>query len=168
MSDLYVSWSEYHKLIETLAAKIHRDRWDFEQIVCLARGGLRIGDILSRIYDKPLAILFASSYDDCDSKTPGPLTFSQHLAMTTPNLGKRVLLVDDLVDSGRSLTETISWLKKHYPQDIEEIRTAVLWHKACSIIIPNYCVNYLSDNPWVHQPFEYYEKILPNDLESKY
>jgi hypoxanthine phosphoribosyltransferase len=55
MSDLYISWPDYHHKIEQLAVKIYQSSWEFNQIVCLARGGLRIGDILSRIYNQPLA-----------------------------------------------------------------------------------------------------------------
>ena len=35
--------------------------WRFDQILCLARGGLRVGDQLSRIFEVPLAILATSS-----------------------------------------------------------------------------------------------------------
>jgi hypoxanthine phosphoribosyltransferase len=45
---LYVSWDEYHMLIERLALKIHASGWQFDQILCLARGGMRPGDVLSR------------------------------------------------------------------------------------------------------------------------
>jgi len=38
---LYVSWDEYHMLIERLALKIHASGWAFDQILCLARGGMR-------------------------------------------------------------------------------------------------------------------------------
>ena len=55
---LYVSWDEYHQLIERLALKIHASGWEFDQILCLARGGMRPGDVLSRIFDKPLGIMF--------------------------------------------------------------------------------------------------------------
>ena len=48
--DLEVSWSDYHQKIEQLAVQIYESGWEFNQIVCLARGGLRVGDILSRIY----------------------------------------------------------------------------------------------------------------------
>ncbi|MFO0054567.1 MAG: phosphoribosyltransferase, partial [Dolichospermum sp.] len=64
MSDLYISWPDYHHKIEQLAVKIYQSSWEFNQIVCLARGGLRVGDILSRIYNQPLAILSTSSYSD--------------------------------------------------------------------------------------------------------
>jgi hypoxanthine phosphoribosyltransferase len=54
---LYVSWDEYHHLIERLALKVHASGWEFDQILCLARGGMRPGDILSRIFDRPLGIM---------------------------------------------------------------------------------------------------------------
>src|SRR5574337_442010 len=53
---LYVSWDEYHLLIERLALKVAASGWAFDQILCLARGGMRPGDVLSRVFDKPLAI----------------------------------------------------------------------------------------------------------------
>ncbi len=65
--DLWVSWDVYNGLIERLALQIHQDGWQFDQILCLARGGLRVGDVLSRIFDKPLAILMASSYRDAST-----------------------------------------------------------------------------------------------------
>jgi uncharacterized protein len=67
-SDLYISWAEYHEKIEQLALIIHRSQWKFDSIVCLAKGGLRIGDILCRIFDLPLAILSVASYRGEKSK----------------------------------------------------------------------------------------------------
>ncbi|MGF1601959.1 MAG: phosphoribosyltransferase [Thermosynechococcaceae cyanobacterium] len=162
MADLYVSWSEYHRKIEQLAAIIYQPDWHFDQIICLARGGLRIGDILSRIYDCPLAILATSSYQDHQR---GTLTIAPTLTMTTPQLGKQILLVDDLVDSGQTLKQTLVWLQQH--TEAAEIRTAVLWYKAVSIIRPDYFVNYLADNPWIHQPFEQYEQMNPQELSMQ-
>ena len=57
MKDLYVSWDEYHGVIEQLALSVHESGWRFDSLLCLARGGLRVGDVISRIYDMPLAIL---------------------------------------------------------------------------------------------------------------
>lgn len=168
MSDLYISWSEYHQKIEQLAVKIYESHWDFNQIVCIAKGGLRVGDILCRIYRKPLAILSASSYGGPENRVRGAIAFSRHLAMTTEQLGTRVLLVDDLVDSGISLRESINWLEHNYGAEIEEIRTGVLWYKDCSVITPNYYVNYLPNNPWIHQPFEHYEQMSPAEFAGSY
>lgn len=168
MPDLHVSWSEYHQKIEQLAAKIYESNWEFNQIVCLARGGLRIGDLLSRIYDQPMAILSTASYGGTRGQVRGAITFSRDLAMTTANVGSRVLLVDDLVDSGESLKRSIGWLNSRYGFYIDEIRTAVLWYKQCSVIAPDYYVDYLANNPWIHQPFELYENTTPSELAQKW
>lgn len=164
MSDYYVSWDDYHRDIEKLAIKIFESGWEFNQIVCLAKGGLRIGDILCRLFDVPLAILSTASYGGENNRMRGAIIFSRDLSMTTPNLGNRVLLVDDLVDSGQSLQRAIAWLEHRYGFYIDEIRTAVLWHKNCSTIKPDYQVVYLADNPWIHQPFEKYELMDVADL----
>ncbi|MEH1768556.1 phosphoribosyltransferase [Nostoc sp.] len=167
MPDLYVSWSDYHQKIEQLAIQIYESGWKFNQIICLARGGLRVGDILSRIYQQPLAILATSSYSGPSKQDRSNLIVSHHLTMTAEKLGSHILLVDDLVDSGVTLEQTIPWLKQYSDFPIEEIRTAVLWYKACSVLKPDYYVDYLANNPWIHQPFEHYEQMNPAELAAK-
>lgn len=167
MSDFFVSWESYHDDIEKLALKLHESSWEFNQIVCLAKGGLRVGDILCRIFDVPLAILSTASYGGPDNRMRGDITFSRDLSMTTANLGSRVLLVDDLVDSGQSLKRSIHWLESKYGFYIDELYTAVLWCKGCSEIRPDYYVTYLEDNPWIHQPFEKYEQMTLADLAAQ-
>ena len=168
MPDLYVSWSDYHQKIEQLAVNIYQSNWKFNQIVCLAKGGLRVGDILCRLYKQPLAVLATSSYSGPGKQERGNLTLSRHLTMTTAQLGDQMLLVDDLVDSGITLQQTIPWFKQRYGSEINEIRTAVIWYKACSTIAPDYYAEYLPDNPWIHQPFEHYEHMEPADLAAAY
>ena len=62
MADIHISWEEYNKKIEQLAVQVHKDGWDFNQVVCIAKGGMRVGDIMARIYDVPLAVLSVDSY----------------------------------------------------------------------------------------------------------
>ncbi len=170
MADLYISWSEYHKKIEQLAIKIHKSGWKCDHIVCLAKGGLRVGDILCRIFDKPLAVLFASSYASFSEANNHPtrskIKFSEHISAIESNLTGNILLVDDLVDSGISLQESIKWLQKYSGSEIREIKTAVIWYKSCSVAKPDYYVDYLPNNPWIHQPFEYYETVTADQLSN--
>ncbi|MBE9177002.1 phosphoribosyltransferase [Oculatella sp. LEGE 06141] len=168
MPDLHISWSDYYQKIEQLAVQIYESNWTFNQIVCLAKGGLRVGDVLARIYDLPLAILATSSYGGLNNQVRGSVTFSRDLTMTTANLGSHVLLVDDLVDSGVTLNRTLVWLDRQYGFYIDEVRTAVLWYKDCSVIKPDYYVDYLGDNPWIHQPFEVYEQTSPSELAASF
>jgi hypoxanthine phosphoribosyltransferase len=101
---LYVSWDEYHLLIEKLALKVHNSGWEFDQILCLARGGMRPGDVLSRIFDKPLAIMATSSYRAEAGTIQGRLDMAKYITMPKGELAGRVLLVDDLVVTGWTLT----------------------------------------------------------------
>lgn len=169
--DLYVSWEEYHRTIERLAVTIARSGWPFEAIVCIARGGMGIGDMFSRLFNRPLAIVMATSYGGADGRDRGSLTIAANLT-TTVRLAGNILLVDDLVDSGTSLGELRRWLKTQANQreelgTIAEIRTAVLWYKAHSIITPDYYADYLPTNPWIHQPFERYDTLSPLDLHPE-
>ena len=61
-ADLWLGYDDYYRLIERLSLQIHESGWTFDQILCLARGGMRVGDVVSRIFDLPLAILATSSY----------------------------------------------------------------------------------------------------------
>ena len=78
MADLYITWEEYHKKIEELAVKIHNSNFKFNQIVCIAKGGMRVGDLIARIFDVPLAILSVESYKGDGLKNKrGAITFSR-------------------------------------------------------------------------------------------
>jgi len=126
-----------------------------------------VGDVLSRLFRKPLAVLATSSYGGEGDRIRGKLTFARHVTTTTA-IGSHVLLVDDLLDSGVTLKETVPWLQENYPEQIKEIRTAVLWHKAHSILKADYCVEFLADDPWIHQPFEPYEFMEMAELAAKF
>ena len=164
--DLHVSWDEYNRLVELLALTVYESGFKFDQIICVARGGLRVGDVLSRIYEIPLAILSTHSYTAEGGTARGELVIAEHMTMTKPRLGDRVLLVDDMVDSGKTLEAVYRELPKRFPH-ITALKTAVLWWKACSVFKPDYCVVHLPDNPWIHQPFEVYDTLGPERLKAR-
>lgn len=164
---LYVSYDEYHGLIEKLALKIHHSNWEFDTILCLARGGLRPGDILSRIFDKPLAIMSTSSYRADAGTVQGYLDIARFITTPRGEIAGRVLLVDDLADSGHTLHAVVDMLKSSY-SSITELRTAVIWTKALSTFSADYSVESLPTNPWIHQPFEGYDSLGPYKLLEKW
>jgi uncharacterized protein len=163
---LHVSWDEYNVLVEKLALIVHESKFDFDQIICIARGGLRVGDVLSRIYERPLAILSTHSYAAEGGTVRGDLVIAEHMTMTSPRLGDRVLLVDDMVDSGHTLEKVVRTLPQRFPH-ITAMKSAVLWWKACSVYEPDFHVVYLPENPWIHQPFEVYDNLRPDGLASR-
>lgn len=163
--DLWVSWDQYHRSIEKLALMVFESGWQFDQVLCLARGGLRPGDVFSRIFGVPLAILSTSSYREAVNSPRSNLDIAQYITLTKGSLSGRVLLVDDLVDSGVTLQEVRTHLKAHYAA-VTEIKSAVLWWKACSLVVPDYHLDYLPSNPWIHQPFEDYDGLAPYQLAA--
>ncbi|MBC7434460.1 MAG: phosphoribosyltransferase [Bdellovibrionales bacterium] len=164
---LYVSYDEYHNLIEKLALKIDDSGWEFDTILCLARGGMRPGDILSRVFEKPLAIMSTSSYRADAGTIQGHLDIARYITTPKGELAGKVLLVDDLADSGKTLKAVIDLLKNNYAP-ITELRSAVLWTKGLSAFTPDYSVEFLPTNPWIHQPFEGYDAMRPEQLRSKW
>ncbi|MEP6607246.1 MAG: phosphoribosyltransferase family protein [Burkholderiaceae bacterium] len=165
-SDLHVDWDEYHRLIERLCLLVHESNWHFDSLLCLARGGLRVGDVISRIYDVPLAILAASSYRAAAGTRQGQLDIGEYITMTSDVLHGNLLLVDDLVDSGVTLSRVVGHLKARYPA-IDDLKTAVIWYKARSVFKPDYFVQHLPANPWIHQPFEVYDAMEPEELAKR-
>ena len=168
MAILNISWEEYHKKTEQLAVKVYDDGWKFNQVVCIAKGGMRVGDVFARIFNVPLAILSVESYKGEGMKNKrGAITFSRDLAKTSPNIGSKVLLVDDLADSGITLKKSIDWLEHFYGFYFDEpVRTAVLFYKALSKFKPTYHIDYLKDSPWIVMPFEKYEEMNIEDLKK--
>ncbi len=164
---LYVSYDEYHNLIEKLAIKIHQSGWEFDNILCLARGGMRPGDILSRIFDKPLAIMSTSSYRAGSGTVQGHLDIAHYITTPKGEIAGRVLLVDDLADSGHTLQKVVDLLRTNY-KPITELRTAVIWTKGLSKFNSDYSVDFLPTNPWIHQPFESYDSTRPEKLLEKW
>ena len=164
---LYVSYDEYHNLMEKLAIKIHQSNWEFDTLLCLARGGMRPGDILSRIFDKPLAIMSTSSYRAGAGTVQGHLDIARYITTPQGEIAGKVLLVDDLADSGLTLNAVINQLKTNY-KPITELRSAVIWTKSISTFTPDYSVEYLPTNPWIHQPFESYDSMSAQQLAEKW
>ena len=166
MASLHVSWDQYNTIVERLASNVYESGYKFNQIICIARGGMRVGDVLSRIYETPLAILSTHSYAAEGGTIRGELVIAEHMTMTSPRLGERVLLVDDMVDSGHTLAAVAKALPERWPV-IKSCKTAVLWWKACSTVKPDYYVDYLAENPWIHQPFEVYDTLRPERLKTR-
>ena len=166
MAGLTVSWDEYNALVERLALTVYESDYAFNQIICIARGGMRVGDVLSRIFETPLAILSTHSYAAEGGTVRGELVIAEHMTMTSPRLGDRVLLVDDMVDSGHTLAAVVKALPERWPV-IQSCRSAVLWWKACSMFKPDFYVDHLADSPWIHQPFEIYDTLRPSELAAR-
>lgn len=163
--DLWVTWDQYHKLIEELALQVFESGWQFDRILCLARGGVRVGDVLARIFDVPLGILATSSYREAAGTRQGSLDIAQFITITRGTMEGRVLLVDDMVDTGHTFQRVREHLREQFPA-ITDLKTAVLWWKGHARVEPDFYMAKLPTNPWIHQPFEDYDSLRPHQLAA--
>lgn len=162
---LRVSWDDYHRAIERLARIVHQSGYPFDAVLCIARGGLRVGDVFSRLFKTPLHILSVSSYREADGTRQGELRIADGITSTHGLLAGRILLVDDLVDSGATLARVQEHLRTAFAS-VTEVRSAVIWYKACSTMQPDYYLEYLPESPWIHQPFEVYDELTADCLKD--
>ena len=166
---LIVSWDEYNKTVEKLAIQIHESGYKPTILIGIMRGAAPMIDVLSRIFKLKCAYLAVESYSGKGVEDEqGDIVFSREMSSIAPNMGGKILLCDDLSDTGITLNRSIDWLKKYPPLrgKIKSIKTAVLWKKADSTFEPDFCAQRLKDNPWIVQPFEKYEEIRIEDLKK--
>ena len=167
---LIITFDEYIKIVEKLAIQIHKD-YKPTVLVGIMRGAAPILDILSRILKLPTAYIVIQSYsgDGLEDKQ-GQLMFAREISSLAESKDyKKVLLVDDLSDTGLTLNKSIEWLRNYGPTKhfIEEVRTACLWKKKSSSFEPDFCPIRLDSDPWIVQPTEHYEEISIEEIMEK-
>ena len=168
---LIINFNEYLDTVEKLAIEINKD-FKPTVLVGIMRGGAPIIDILSRIFKLPTAYIVIQSYSGKGMENKqGELIFAREISSIASEKDfEKVLLVDDLSDTGLTLNKSIEWLKKYDPVKhyIRNIKTACLWKKKSSTFNPDYCSVKLDSDPWIVQPTEHYEELSIEKLVSKH
>ena len=167
---LIVTFEEYNKIVEKLAILIHQN-YKPTVLVGIMRGAAPIIDILSRILKLPIAYIVIQSYSgEGTEDKQGELMFAREISsLANSDDFKRVLLIDDLSDTGLTLNKSIEWLKNYGPTKdfIKEVKTACLWKKKSSTFEPDFCPIKLNSDPWIVQPTEHYEEISIKKIIEK-
>ena len=166
---LIITFDEYTKIVEKLAIQIHNN-YKPTVLVGIMRGAAPMIDVLSIIFKLKCAYLAVESYSGKGVEDEqGDIVFSREMSSIAPNMGGRILLCDDLSDTGITFNKSIDWLKKYEPikNKIEDIKTATLSKKKKSTFEPDYCAVRLPDNPWIVQPFDIYEELRIADIIKK-
>ena len=167
---LIISFEEYNKIVEQLAITIHQN-YKPTVLIGIMRGAAPIIDILSRILKLPIAYIVIQSYsgDGMEDKQ-GELMFAREISsLANEKDFNKVLLIDDLSDTGLTLNKSIEWLKNYGPTKnfIKEVKTACLWKKKSSTFEPDFCSVRLDSDPWIVQPTEHYEELSIEEIIKK-
>tara|TARA_Y100001949_G_C15901902_1_gene292931 strand:- start:367 stop:888 length:522 start_codon:yes stop_codon:yes gene_type:complete len=167
---LIINFNEYTKIVEKLAIQIH-ESYKPTVLVGIMRGAAPIIDILSRILKLPIAYIVIQSYSGKGMEDKqGQLMFAREISSLATNEDfSKVLLIDDLSDTGLTLNKSIEWLKNYGPTKdyIKEVKTACLWKKKSSKFEPDFCSVKLSSDPWIVQPTEHYEELSIEEIIKK-
>lgn len=112
-----------------------------DTIVAIARGGMTVAHALSMSLNiRNLQSLRCESYDDVTQRTTvtviGECDFTQ---------SKRVLIVDDIVDSGKTLHTLIPILQERYPNII--FASAAIFTKPTALMQPDFSLHEALD--WI-------------------
>jgi len=167
---LIVSFEEYTQIVEKLAIQINKN-YKPTVLVGIMRGAAPIIDILSRVLKLPIAYIVIQSYSGKGMEDKqGQLMFAREISSLAADKDfNRVLLIDDLSDTGLTLNKSIEWLKNYGPTKnfINEVKTACLWKKKSSTFEPDFCAIRLESDPWIVQPTEHYEELSIEDIIKK-
>ena len=148
MSKLYYPYQEFREDLKTLIQKIDQD---FDVILPIARGGLSIGQMLGEYYDiREVYAINTIGYDDTEKLNEVTVFNIPNLQMT-----KRVLIVDDIVDSGDTLIAVLKVLEAKYPTI--EFFTASIFYKPTASIEPTW---------WVKEAKVWIEFFWSEDLKD--
>jgi len=147
--DLFrISWDAVLKYCEELAEKTNGYKPDI--IIGISRGGLVPARVLSDILDvKKVGIIGLIFYKKAGETNDKP-EVTQELSMDIK--GKKVLLVDDVADSGKSLVAAKELLEKKEPA---EIKVATIHYKPHSVLKPDFFVK--TTEAWLVYPWEHHE-----------
>jgi len=146
------TWNQVYMMLLNQAEKILGSAFKLDVMVGVARGGLVPARILSDLLENSnLATVRVESRQTNGEDRMKPVLMQ---ALTMPLAGKKVLIVDDVADTGQSL----SMVKEHVLQhDAEEIRVATLYYKPWSTVKPDY---YEKETKfWIIFPWDMKENI---------
>jgi hypoxanthine phosphoribosyltransferase len=152
------SWDQTYSLLLELANAVQKSGFNPDIIVGISRGGLIPARILSDLLEIPKLTNIAVEFYVGVAKTKLKPVITQPVSVSVEN--KKVLLVDDLADTGKSLSLVNSHLTT---KGASEIKIATIYYKPWSCIIPHYYQK--ETQSWIVFPWERKEttrKIVEN------
>lgn len=150
----YVSWARFVRLCGALFRQIQAAGFEPDLIIAITRGGYPPARVLADYFGIcDLLSLKVEHYRGPEKTRTAvvPYPFPARLE------GRRVLVVDDVSDSGDSLAAALDHLgEKGTP---EVLRTAVLHHKQTSALTPDYYARRVRKWRWITYPWAVVEDL---------
>ncbi len=149
---LYVTWRRLHNILIELAYRIRDSNKTYDTIYAVVKGGLIPARIMADLLDvDEIGFIGARFYKGVSTHKAKPELF---LPPTTPLNNKSILVVDDVVDTGRTLQLVIEEL---YRYGAERVETLAIYVKPWTIVYPDYY--YKVTDKWIIYPWEIAETL---------
>ncbi|HXL92490.1 MAG TPA: phosphoribosyltransferase [Streptosporangiaceae bacterium] len=152
-----LTWQMFGTASRELATAIAADGFEPDVILSIARGGLFVAGALGyALAVKNLLVVNVEFYDGVGSTLAMPVMLPP-VPSAVDFSAKKVLVADDVADSGRTLELVYLFLK----DQVEDVRSAVIYEKPRSLITCDYVwrrtdrwINFpwSSDDPVVYRP----------------
>jgi len=146
------SWDQIYGLLLDLANKVRKAGFKPDVIVGVSRGGWPPARVMSDLLENPrLANVTAEFYVGV-AETKGKPLITQPVSVSVRT--KKVLVVDDVADTGESLRLVRAHLEE---RGATEIKIATIYYKPWSIVIPDYYEK--ETRSWIVFPWERKETV---------
>ena len=146
------SWHQIYELLLNLASTVRKTGFEPEIIVGVSRGGWPPARVISDLLENPNVASVAAEFYVGVAETKGKPVITQPVSVSVK--GKRVLVVDDVADTGESLSLVQSHLEE---QGATEVKTATIYYKPWSVTVPNYYEK--ETRSWIIFPWERKETV---------
>lgn len=149
-----VGWERLHGLCRRLAAKVRASGFRPEAIVAIGRGGWMPGRVLSDL----LGVMNLTEFkvEHYRGARREPLARVRY-PLSADLTGQRVLLVDDVSDTGDTYRVALEHLRSHCTP--AEVRTAALHHKVVSTYEPDLYAARIVRWRWIIYPWALMEDL---------
>ncbi len=146
------TWNQIYEMLIEQSEKIRKSHYQPDIIVGIARGGLIPARILTDLLETPqVATIRIEFYADIAQPSIQPLLKQP---LNVPVTGKKILIVDDISDSGQSLKTA----KQHLTEKgAAETKIATLYTKTTTQTIPDYFEK--TADRWIVFPWEIKETL---------
>jgi hypoxanthine phosphoribosyltransferase len=144
-----LSWETFISLCDRLFDKLPQDHYNI--ILCINSGGLVLGKLAKDYFGIPLAVITAKHYEVSERDATGNAVALSGIS-TLGRIEGNVLLIDDLVDTGRTMFYVKEHLLDFYGNKINYIDTATIYVKPTSSFTPDYYVE--GTTKWIVFPYE--------------
>ena len=153
MKRIYLSWQDIGNHTKEILRHLHRDAWQPDYVVGLTRGGLVPANLISQYLEVPMHALKVSLRDGGDNDTESNLWMAEDAFN-----GKRILIVDDINDSGA----TLDWIQEDWCSGCfpDDPRWNTIWGNTVRVAV-------LVDNDTSHtgMPISYYSMDINKEAD---